>query len=250
MSYPYQPPPAPDGGYGNYQVSQPGRGLAIAALVLGILAILSTWIPLVGLFLMVLSLAAIITGIIALVMTTRGRARGKGMAVAGIILGVLSIVTSIVAHVLVFRAVDSLVTDVSSSLSASGWSSGTSGSASGGSAGTSDAGAEVTLGTASTSAGLASVPVTVTNTTQSDAVFTVTVEAVVDGNVVMSSPTMATVGPGETETVSAGFITRDQDLSGATFQVASVSNLSEELDVPTFSSPDITIPTEVAPTAS
>ena len=247
MSYPYQTPP-PAAGYGNYQVSQPGRGMAIAALVLGILAILSTWIPVVGLFLMVLSLAAIVVGIIALVQVSSGRARGRGMALTGLILGVLSVVTSILMHVLVFKAVDSLVNEVSSSISsasAAAPTSGTSGEspATGGGATKSEAGADVSLGTPSGSTGVISVPVTVTNTSSERASFSINVEAVKDGNVATSAPVMAVgLEPGASTTETAMLIAGGEDLSDATYQVGEVTSMNFGVDMPSI--PSAPIPTQ------
>lgn len=115
MSHPY--PPSSQGGYGNYPVGQGGRGLAIAALILGIVAILTTWFPVLGLPFLLASLGAVIVGVIALVKARGGRAVGRGMALTGIVLGVLSILTSLAVHVFLLRAADAISTGVSSSIS-------------------------------------------------------------------------------------------------------------------------------------
>ncbi len=60
-------------------VASPTNGLAIAAMVVGIVAVISGWIPLWGLL---VSAAAIILGSLAL-----KRAGGKGMAITGIVTG-------------------------------------------------------------------------------------------------------------------------------------------------------------------
>lgn len=237
MSYPYDPPPQ-TGGYGAYQPAPPGQGLAIAALVLGILALLSTWIPLVGLFLLVLSLAAVVLGIVALVQVSRGRARGRGLAIAGIILGLLSVVVSVLVHVIAYRFIGAVVSDVSSSLSSS-YTSGTADPTAPGSDATSASGAQVSLGTPSTSSAMSSVPVTVTNTSGEQASFTVLVDAVVDGAVVQTSPALAAgLEPGATTTSTATFLSPDRDLTGATYQVRSVERLAFELpDIPSLPLP-------------
>ncbi len=89
--------------YGQPGYDQPGHGsqgprtmkngLGIAALVLGILALLST-ITIVGGLLF--GLIAIILGIIGRGRVKRGEADNGGMALAGIILGAISMVLSIV----------------------------------------------------------------------------------------------------------------------------------------------------------
>lgn len=77
-------------GYGHEPVRRKGgAGMGIAALLLGILALVLFWIPIVG----------IILGVIALIMglVARGRAKringtGRGMGVAGAILGLIAAV--------------------------------------------------------------------------------------------------------------------------------------------------------------
>lgn len=80
---PYQPQPArPVAG---------GGGMATAALVLGILALITCWTVIGG---VLLGLLAVIFGIVGLRRANRGLAFGRGRAIAGIILGVLGIVVA------------------------------------------------------------------------------------------------------------------------------------------------------------
>lgn len=88
----------PNGPYGNdpyanqYQQGPPpkrGKGMAIAALVLGILALLFSWTVIGGIF---FGLIAVVLGLIASSKAKKGRAGGRGMAITGIVLGVVSIV--------------------------------------------------------------------------------------------------------------------------------------------------------------
>ncbi len=90
-----QPPP-PTG---------PKKGLAIAALVLGIVAILGAWIPFAGLFSVVLGIAGLVLGIVALVKANRGQAGGRAMAIVGAVLGGLSIVVGIASTVIAVVAI-------------------------------------------------------------------------------------------------------------------------------------------------
>ncbi|MBW3641898.1 MAG: DUF4190 domain-containing protein [Actinobacteria bacterium] len=78
-----QPPPGwnPPAGQGD---GQPSNGMGVAALVLGIIALLISWIPILGAALAVL---ALIFGILGLKKARRGQATNQGMAVAGIVLG-------------------------------------------------------------------------------------------------------------------------------------------------------------------
>jgi hypothetical protein len=66
-----------------------GGGMATAALVLGILAVITSFTLIGGLL---LGLLAVIFGIIGLRRANRGLALGRGRAIAGIILGLLGMV--------------------------------------------------------------------------------------------------------------------------------------------------------------
>lgn len=71
------------------QQSRPlGSGMAIAALVLGILALVTFWTAVGGI---VLGLIAIILGVVALRRVRRGAAAGRGMAIAGVVLGTIGL---------------------------------------------------------------------------------------------------------------------------------------------------------------
>ncbi|MFC9994423.1 DUF4190 domain-containing protein [Nocardia sp. NPDC127526] len=87
------PPPGAPGGQQYWQESPKGKGLAITALVLGILALLSFWTILGGIL---FGLFALIFGIIAMVKSKSGRAGGFGMALTGLILGLLGLAGSVV----------------------------------------------------------------------------------------------------------------------------------------------------------
>ncbi len=114
------PPPGnnqPPGGYGGYgqQPGYPpakqGSGLAIAALVVGILAVLSGITVLGGIL---LGLVAIVLGAIASSKAKKGTGGGRGMAIAGIVLGVLGLVIAgaiIALGVSIFGDINSCVDD-------------------------------------------------------------------------------------------------------------------------------------------
>jgi hypothetical protein len=73
--------------------------MAIIALICGILSVLCHCVPVAGSFIgFVLSVAAIVLGIIEIRKIGRGEsnAKGKGMALAGIILGAVGIVFGII----------------------------------------------------------------------------------------------------------------------------------------------------------
>lgn len=88
--YPQAPEPYPSGGYG-YGPPAPrrGAGMAIAALVLGIVAIVLCWTIVGGI---VLGLLAVILGVIGFRRAGRGEAAGRGRALAGVITGAVGVV--------------------------------------------------------------------------------------------------------------------------------------------------------------
>ncbi|MGV9674362.1 DUF4190 domain-containing protein [Nocardia sp. NPDC003482] len=93
----YPPPPPgsypPPPGQPYWQEGRQGKGLAIAALVLGILALLSFWTIFGGIL---FGLVGLVFGIIAIVKARRGTAGGRGMAIAGLILSLLGLIAAIV----------------------------------------------------------------------------------------------------------------------------------------------------------
>ncbi|HAJ96016.1 MAG TPA: hypothetical protein DCP02_07265 [Actinobacteria bacterium] len=77
--------------------------MAIVALICGILSVLCHCIPVAGMFIgFILSIAAIILGIVESKKIGRGEsnAKGKGMAIAGIILGAVGILFGILWAIL------------------------------------------------------------------------------------------------------------------------------------------------------
>ncbi|MGY5310612.1 DUF4190 domain-containing protein [Nocardia gipuzkoensis] len=87
-----QYPPPPGGQPAYWQESPKGRGLAITALVLGILALLFFWTIIGG---YACGVFAVILGVIAVVKARAGTAGGTGMAITGVVLGVLGIVGAV-----------------------------------------------------------------------------------------------------------------------------------------------------------
>ena len=79
----YQPQPQPPRG---------GSGLAIGALIAGVLALVSFWTVFGGIL---LGVVAIVLGLVALSRVRKGLAGGRGMAIAGIVTGALGLVLGI-----------------------------------------------------------------------------------------------------------------------------------------------------------
>ncbi|MEZ0493357.1 DUF4190 domain-containing protein [Kineococcus sp. TBRC 1896] len=95
MSNEYPPPPG-YGEHGQYGQTKPRNGLAIGALVLGIVALLLSWI-FVG---VVLAVVGLILGISARKRVKRGQATNGGTATAAIVVNVVALVASIALSVL------------------------------------------------------------------------------------------------------------------------------------------------------
>jgi hypothetical protein len=92
------PPPGNWGGYGGYGPPPPGygapltKGLAVASLVLGIIGILTSWFGLGG----ILGIIGLVLGLVAIGKARKGKAGGKGVAIAGTVLSGLAIALTIV----------------------------------------------------------------------------------------------------------------------------------------------------------
>ncbi|HEY2428466.1 MAG TPA: septum formation family protein [Acidimicrobiales bacterium] len=78
----------PPGGYPQATPPSPGRGLAIAALVVGIASLFLNFVFVVG-------LGAVVLGAVAITQARRGAASSRRMAAAGLALGVVSLVIGV-----------------------------------------------------------------------------------------------------------------------------------------------------------
>ena len=75
---------------------KPKNGMGVAALVFGILALLTCWVPVVGL---VLGILAFIFGVIGRGRVRKMQATNGGVALTGLVLGVVSVLLNIIATV-------------------------------------------------------------------------------------------------------------------------------------------------------
>lgn len=85
--------------------SEPGVGLAVAALVLGVVGVLTCWLLVGG----VTGIAAIVLGAVVLVKAHRGTARGWAAAVTGIILGALGVVAAVAFAIYYHQSLDNFM---------------------------------------------------------------------------------------------------------------------------------------------
>ena len=85
----------------NMQPEQkPSNGMAIAALVCGILGIVGSFIPIVCYFTLILAIVGLVLGVKA-----RKEQPGNGMATAGMVLGIIGVAFAVVGVICVICAV-------------------------------------------------------------------------------------------------------------------------------------------------
>ena len=72
--------------------NQPTSAAAIVGLVLGILAIVTSWIPIVNNLSGILAMVGLVFSIVGVVGTARGKKGGRDLAVAALVLNALSLV--------------------------------------------------------------------------------------------------------------------------------------------------------------
>ncbi len=94
------PPPLPVEPPQPFVQPKKGAGLAIVSMVLGIVALLLSWVPVINNLAAVLAVVGLALGIPALLRARRGTHSGSGMAITGLVTSVLAIVAVVVTQVL------------------------------------------------------------------------------------------------------------------------------------------------------
>ncbi|KOU00533.1 hypothetical protein ADK86_14175 [Streptomyces sp. NRRL F-5755] len=112
MSHQMHHPHAPQAPMGMPPQQAARNGLGIAALVLGLIGLLSGLIPLFFWLAGILGLLALIFGLVGLGRAKRGQATNKGVAITGTIFGVLALIASAIGLVITVTAVDQAVKEV------------------------------------------------------------------------------------------------------------------------------------------
>jgi hypothetical protein len=117
------PPQAPYQQYGPPSYGPPsgpppkqGAGLAIASMVLGIIALLLSWIPIINNVAAIIAIVGLGLGIPALVRARRGTHNGTGLAITGLVTSLLAIVLVIVTQLLFVKAIDEVEASINESL--------------------------------------------------------------------------------------------------------------------------------------
>lgn len=124
MSTPQHPPPPDDswsvppagragwqqpGGYSAPPGPPRSNGVAIAALVCGIVALLTSWIPFINFLSVALAIAAIVTGAIGL--RNAAERGGRGLAITGLVTGIAALVVAIAILVFVVNVFQDVAND-------------------------------------------------------------------------------------------------------------------------------------------
>jgi len=99
MPYGFPPPNSPGQPYGHGRHAA-RNGLAITSLVLGILALATSWLTIPGI---ILGILAVIFGGIGIARGRADRVSNKGMAIAGLITGIIAVAIGTVLLVLGFK---------------------------------------------------------------------------------------------------------------------------------------------------
>lgn len=84
------------------------KGLAVGALVLGIVALLVCWIPFVNVVSVVLGLVALVLGAVAIGRVRKGVGAGRGLGLAGVITGAAAVVLAVMVLLASIFVVESL----------------------------------------------------------------------------------------------------------------------------------------------
>lgn len=80
-------------------------GLAIAGLVLGIVAILGSWVPILNNVAIIVGVVGVILGVVGLLGIRKGKKTGEGIAISGIVISVLAVVISFAIQFIFVTAV-------------------------------------------------------------------------------------------------------------------------------------------------
>ena len=131
----YPPPPG-------LMQSNNGRGMALAGLILGIVALFLFWIPIISWLALILALIGLGLGIAALVTAVRQRTSAKGLSIAAVVVSGVALVAAILVTAFWGALFNAVEDEVSSNLSSTRTPSATaspSASASGSSSATASA---------------------------------------------------------------------------------------------------------------
>ncbi|ETI82447.1 MAG: hypothetical protein Q618_VCMC00001G0028 [Varibaculum cambriense DORA_20] len=91
---------------------QKKSGLGIASLVLGIIAIVGSWIPILNNISFLLAIIGLILGIVGIFSIRKGKVGGKGLTIAAVVINVIAIVIVICTQWVFGKALDEATKDL------------------------------------------------------------------------------------------------------------------------------------------
>jgi hypothetical protein len=106
---PAGPPPPP----------KQGSGLAVASMVLGIIALLLSWVPIINNVAAIVALVGLGLGIPALIWARRGTHGGTGLAITGLVTSVIALILVIVTQIFFVKVIDEVDRSTDASISGS-----------------------------------------------------------------------------------------------------------------------------------
>ena len=93
---------------------QKKSGLGIASLVLGIIAIVGSWIPILNNISFLLAIIGLILGIVGIVSIRKGKVGEKGLTIAAVIINIIAIVIVVCTQWVFGKALDEATKDLNS----------------------------------------------------------------------------------------------------------------------------------------
>ncbi|HEX6360933.1 DUF4190 domain-containing protein [Actinophytocola sp.] len=87
-------------------VAKPSNGLGLTGFILGLIGLLLSFIPLIGVVAWPLVILGIIFSAIGIAKASKGRATNKGLSIAGLVVSVIGLVICIVWATVINKAVD------------------------------------------------------------------------------------------------------------------------------------------------
>lgn len=92
---------------GSYGQARPSTsGTAIAGLVLGIVALISSWIPIVNNFSFIIGAIGLVLAVVGVVGTVRGKRAGKGLAIAALAINIVACAVVLATQSAMSAAID------------------------------------------------------------------------------------------------------------------------------------------------
>lgn len=95
--------------YPPYQEPLARSGMAVAGLVLGVVALATSFLPIVNNLSFIIALVGLVLAIVGTVATVRGKKRGKGMAIASVVLNALALIIVLATQSMYSAAIDEAI---------------------------------------------------------------------------------------------------------------------------------------------